>query len=1255
MSYQFGSQRLNMREHTKAHEGRVLWILKATCALLLMIMLHLCGVVLHAQSTTATLSGTVTDGTGAVIPGAEALVVNSKNGERRTTTSNGEGLFVFAAMPTGDYELTVQMQGFKSKRIHGIHLDPADKKMLSHVTLQIGEVSDSVTVSAGEVGLIDTSSGEKSTLITASDINKLSVEGRDVGELVKMLPGFAIAQTSSSVDNSSYDPSQVNVTGALRSYAANGNSANGVTMLSDGANISDPGNYGDSVQNVNTDMVEEVKIQTSNFTAETSNGPVVVNAVGKSGSQDFHGGVYVYGRTNQMNSQDWLSKYEGQQKPADRYIYPGANVSGPVLIPGTHFNHARKLTFFAGGEDYAQRNIYAYGSASQAIAKALVPTKAMRGGDFSCAALQEYLGGNVIACNADGTSQILNSSYNNIGSVPTRAPNGDTLFGKITAIDSSAAALWSVLPNPNRSNPGDGYNYVATNLVNNDLYQIRLRSDYSLSDNVKLFGTYNIERGREGVPEVPYYSPAQTGSMGGVNTPGGGLESTVNSQTAGFNLTVILSPRLTNETTANLTYMDQEFVPKDQKALNATTIGYSYEGLYGANTLQYPQLHDYGYDGLPLGLFPDFSVAKPYAHKFIPSAADNVTYVVKTHTLKAGIYLQQSINNQRLLPSQSSTNGQIASYYFGANYTDPDGATVYSSGNYAANFLEGQIEQYSQQNFVPAQNLYFWNVNWYVTDSWKVNSRLSIDAGLRFEHLGPWQDKHNVGIAVFDPTLLASGVTEAGFTWHKRDHAIPNGGVPSRFAFYEPRVGVSWDVYGNGRTTVRGGWGAYRNHDNWNVVQQAAALAEGVQITAITGGAGISMSKLHLVPTMGDSAAGTGNYSSGASVTAYGLQKGDDEQPLTYTYSATLDQQLPGKMQLEIGYAGNHGQNLTAQNVNVLNLTLQNVNPVPLGAFFHPDPVTGAVATVGQLDSLTSQQIDHYRPYYTPELGNSQYGNIDVPRHILYSYYNALQVSLNRQSGKLTYGVNYTWSKALGIRDGYYNGNASDATNLRNNYGPLSFDRSQIFNASYAYDLGSLLKRLRLNGKLVNGWQVSGITGVQSGPNLQAAYYSNFNLQGKLGASGSGSQLNVDSTTFLGTTDVMLQPKLTCNPVASRAHNQYINSSCFELPQIGENGPVNYPYIHGPAYINSDLTLARTIAWTEKRNLQLRLAAFNFLNHPLTSFSTSFPSQIQLNMSNLTAGGETQSPSLATPAAGFGVSSIREGRRVVEAAIKYNF
>ena len=1206
-----------------------------------------------AQTTTATLSGTVTDPTSAIIPGAEVTLTNVQNGTERKTESNSGGNFVFAAVPSGNYDVRVVMPGFQATLLHNIHLDPSDNKNLTKVTMALGEVTQTVNVSAEDAGL--TNSGEKSTLITANDIKKLSVEGRDVGELVKILPGFAIAQTSSSVDNAAYDPSQVNITGALRSYAANGNSANGVTLLSDGANITDPGNYGDSTQNVNTDMVEEVKVETSNFTAENSNGPIVVNAVGKSGTRDFHGEVYAYARTYQLNTQDALSKYEGQLKPNDRYIYPGGNLSGPLLIPGTNFNHARKLTFFVGAEDYAQRNIYAYGSASQAVAKALVPTAAMRTGDFSCPSLLAYLG-SAISCNANGSSTINNANFNNIGFVPNTAPNGNTVGqGQIgTYSDPGAKSLLSVLPLPNRTNLGDGYNYVTTNLEDNDLYQARTRLDYSFSDRVKLFGTYNVERGRSGFPEVPYYSPANSGAkLGGVDTPGGGILSTINSQTAGVNLTLVLSQRLTNETTANITLLDQEFVAKTPSALLSSNINYPYQGLYAGASLQYPQLHDYQYDGLPLAMFPDFSVATPYAKKFLPSAGDNLTFVVKSHTIKAGVFVQQVTNNQRLLPSNSSTNGQIGDYYYGSTFTDASapntaGATVYTTGNYTANFFEGQIEQFSQQNFVPVQDLYFWNVDWYATDTWKITPRLSVDYGVRFEHLGPWSDRHGIGLAVFDPSTINDGTSTAGFTWHAKNPAVSNGGVPSRFAFVEPRVGVSFDMYGNGKTTVRGGWGMYRNHDNFNVVQSAAALAEGVQVAAISGGAGITLQNLHYVSPSNNATVGVGNYTNTNAVTAYGLPKGDDQQPLTYTYSFTVDQQLPRKSQLEISYAGNQGTDLTAQNVNVLGLTLQNVNPVPLGAFFRPNPITGAVAPLGLIDGLTTTQVNSYRPY-------PQYGNIDVPRHILYSNYSALQTSWNKQSGNLTYGINYTWSKALGIKDGYYNGNAADATNLRNNYGPLSFDRTNIFNASYAYDVGSAYKGRRLIAGVLNGWQLSGITGLQSGANLQATYYTNFNLQGKLGVTGSATQLSVDNKTFLGTPDVMLQPVATCNPAVHRVANQFVNGSCFQLPQIGQNGQFNYPYLHGPAFFNTDLTVAKSFLMSDKRTLQFRLAGFNFINHPLTSFSTTFPEQISLNLSNLAVGGETASPSLATPAPGFGVSNIKEGRRVVEVAVKYNF
>ena len=173
------------------------------------------------------------------------------------------------------------------------------------------------------------------------------------------------------------------------------------------------------------------------------------------------------------------------------------------MIPGTNFNHNKKLTFFIGAEDYAQRNIYAYGSASQAIAHALVPTASMRKGDFSCGSLQAYLGTAIISgCNTNGTSVIANAAYNNIATVPTQTRDAHTIGnGQIasTYFDPGALALLNTLPLPN-SAPLNGFNYFQTNLINNNLWQGRTRIDYSFSDKVKLFGTYNVERGNQGVP-----------------------------------------------------------------------------------------------------------------------------------------------------------------------------------------------------------------------------------------------------------------------------------------------------------------------------------------------------------------------------------------------------------------------------------------------------------------------------------------------------------------------------------------------------------------------------------------------------------------------------------------------------------------------------------------------------------------------------------------------------------------------------------
>ena len=189
---------------------------------------------------------------------------------------------------------------------HGIELHPNDVRNLSELTLPVSTVSADVTVTAADTDIA--TSGERSSLITANDIKKLSTVGRDVTELIKTQAGFSVLQ--SGIDNgASTDPAVVGSGSGLGNYVGNGATANGTSITSDGANVTDPGNGSGQTQTVNMDMVQEVKIETSNFGADTAKGPTVITAVGKSGGSEYHGSVYLHGRTSHLNAEDWYAKY----------------------------------------------------------------------------------------------------------------------------------------------------------------------------------------------------------------------------------------------------------------------------------------------------------------------------------------------------------------------------------------------------------------------------------------------------------------------------------------------------------------------------------------------------------------------------------------------------------------------------------------------------------------------------------------------------------------------------------------------------------------------------------------------------------------------------------------------------------------------------------------------------------------------------------------------------------------------------------
>ncbi len=1291
------------------------------CTSLLAVLLLCQAVSSWAQTTSASLSGTVADTTGARIAQASVTLRDVKSRDVRHATTNGTGVFQFNAVPTGTYTVTVALKGFETLVTKDIELHPNDNLNLAEVHLKIGEENVSVTV---EANTDIATSGERSSLITAKDIQKLSTVGRDVSELLRTQAGFAVLQ--SGLDNSSASSAEVAGTySGLANYVGNGATANGASIISDGANVTDPGSGAGQTQTVNMDFVQEVKIETSNFGADTAKGPTVITAVGKSGSQAYHGNLRVYARTYQLNGQDWFQKFNGFAQIKDHYVYPGVEFGGPVLFPHSSFNKSRKLTFEFGAEDYIQRNVYAYGSLPKSLLEGLVPTKAMLNGDFSQGSLANYLGVNPqditgqtggkygAGCTANG----LLSTYLHVCASPAGGGPLQSVGGVFptSIIDPGVSAILRAYYEPGctssnlSSCPGPGptknfYNTQTLNLENPESYQIRGRLDFALNDANKIFLVYNGQFGTTShIPESIYYSPGTSGQafLGGADTPGK-INASQSSNLLSINYTHIFNARMTNEAFAGVSEVKNYFRSGNQDLLSKSFWGYPYKGIYPTASTQLPQIATYsaGDAILPFALTPDFSYGPYRSTKFLPSGGDNFSYVgsgwLHNQTFKLGVYLERDTANQTDL--SPLTNGQLSSYY--QNY-NACGSFTGCSENYLADFFAGQVGTFTQQNFNSQTDLDYWTVSWYLTDNYKLTSRLTLDFGVRFDHLGPWQDKHGLGMATFFPDLYYSdpknttnpdgSLFEPGVRWHGGNSAtngnagyagVPVSGVSSVWAFVSPRAGFAFDAQGNGTTIIRGGWGMYRAHDSWNDFTGPAATAQGL-VTSTAGGS----------PTVGSVSLAMVDQTAPGFRCDFSQQNGcpsillldptDNQQPLTYTYSFSVSQRMALGSVFDIAYVGNQSTHLLTDNAStnaVQAQDLRDVNAVPIGSFFRPDP-NPTSATYGQIpnpSSILQVTQNDYRKY-------TAYTHIGIPRHIAYANYNALQTTWNRQRGHLNYGLNYTFSKAMGIRGAYNNGVAGDPTNLRANYGPLAFDRTSIVAASYSYDEGeSVHSGSRFLRGLGNNWLISGITNFQSGPNLQAVYLPNFSLQGFATSSyggntcstntqaGTATACQISNQVLLGTADVMLQPVLRpadgCpggNPTGNLQKHQYINGNCFGLGPQGVNGPPNLGYVHGPAFFNSDLTLQKTIPMEKGRNFQFRLAGFNFLNHPLTSFSSRFPQEANLSFydpNNAGFGGvkllNSVNPGGNCSAAGsdcFGYAGYKTGRRVLEVMARYNF
>jgi hypothetical protein len=1168
----------------------------------------------HAQ-TTAQLTGTVQDNSGAMIPGAQVTLTDEATRLTRVVQTNRQGLYAFPSLVPGTYTVKVEAKSFQSKEVTGIMLHAGDVLAVPAATLTVGSETTTVTVEATNE-MIPTENGARTSVLTSKDIENLALVGRDVTELLKVLPGATTVGAGLTNNAPMYNDLNTTVQQSAIGSGININGAvnrGGTALLSDGVNTIDPGNMAASVSVINPEMTAEVSVQASNFGAETPFGPVVVSTISKSGGDRYHGEAYFVARHSILNANDWQSNHAGTPQGPQAYYYPGGNFGGPVPLTN------KKLFFWGGYERWLQNQ------GNSNVLTAYIPTPEMMAGNFTTdnannralcpngfygAPTPNYPQGGW--CNdlsgtnfSDGTSIPSETTAQS-----TVANSGNRIPSQF--IDPGAQALAKIWPKAN-TDPATSIGHVnyrqpIPNINNGWIYRVRV--DYQFGPNTKIYGSYQQAFNSQlanGNGAHLYWTPGNS-----IPYPGGGETQAFRGKSLAGHFVHNFNATTTNDLMAAWAFGDFPFVQPNPSAAYRSTLGYTYGKIFQTSSLNIPAYGGANY------AFPDFSQnsifdnppGKYAVKKESPQFSDTLTKVWGAHTVKMGAYTQTTDNYQSTFSTYQDGSLTIAS---GSNLNLLTGNQLGSS-NRVANFTMGVLSGYTEHNSSPIGDTAYQSTAVFVADNWRATKRLNLELGARFEHIGHWYDRGRIGMAVFYPDrVLAdfnSGKYAPGYYWHAIDAGVPLSGQPNRFAYVDPRLGFSYDLHGNGNTMIRGGWGAYRFVTQVNDVGAALVTAQHVLSYSLPSSKTLMLSQINQLAYKPC----TSQCTSGSQV---GFDPSDYGQPLTFAYNVTIDQRLKWNTMLDIAYVGSSASQLPNASQGVqggtLFTALADQNKTPIGAFFKPDPVTGVLSTNpenlaqnpnGTGFTTTGNKSADYRPYGYAYSTNSA-AMIQSTSHI---NYNGLQVAWIKTTGRLGYNVNATWSKSLGT------GLEENPFDINRNYGPTPQDRPIVFNASYYYQTGKLHTSQAFVNQLGGGWTISGISTWQAGGYIPVALGNgvpNFNLGlGYTGlpanAKAQGIGTGIGAPTYFGTDAALpILPVLTCNPNSGLIHYQRVNGNCFNAPAVGTQGGQNFPYISAGAYFDNDLAIYRSFRIHESQQIQLRASAYNWLNHPLPGFSGS--------------------------------------------------
>ncbi len=1080
------------------------------------------------QNINATLTGTVTDPTGAVIPGATVKIRNDSTGAMRTVQTDAHGAYSAPLLTVGTYTVTTTANGFQTRVVRAVILNVGEHRALT-ITLQPGAVSQTVTVTTSTIPVQSTTPAQSLT-ITGNQVRELELNNRNFEQLVTLQPGVS-SSLPAVVGFGLANTTSISVNGARSSQ-------NNWTV--DGGDINDSGSNLTLLNVPSVDAIAQFTSERGNYSAAYGRSAgAQVNVLTKSGTNQFHGDAYEFLRNNVLQANSFLLNASNVPRPAFHYNDFGFTAGGPI---------AKNHTFFFISEEWRRQS-------SPLTLVAALPNPQILTGNFT--GLFTSSGQPVALDPADAPAGCISGNVVNPSCFSTNAKAYiANLYKRFTPAPSTctdAAGQPTVSCFP----------FTTASQQRQNFHQGLYRLDQSVGQRIQLFARYMGDSVPSTEPEGLFAAEQLPGvSSTSTDAPGRNLV---------FHSVITFTPTLLNEAAFNYSW----------GAINSSPTGISADAaaFTGLNTSAYPFVDPY--DRIPGITFSGLSgitgvalPSAPYHERNIDkNVYDNLSWIDGNHSIRTGFTLHWMTKTEN---ADNPVNGDFTFSDTGAPVGATGATTPYLPD--FANFLLGKASFYSQANRDIVPDLHYLNAELYVQDNWKMTRNFTFDFGVRWSYFPSPTDStgilDNFDFGLYKPSaapiITPSGsfgpgtVTPATYT-----NGIIIGGVNSPYGQrvnpdyggdIAPRVGFSWDPFGTGLTAVRAGYGIYFSRTLNGIWEQN----EFVNPPFVNFASAANTSFDNPVPVAGLSP---------VSLHATGGPAFDT--PYIQDYSLSLERQLGPDSRVQIAYVGNKGTHL---------LGILDMNQVPLGAF------AGETGCVGG-GSATCPEEQAVRPF----LG---YDAIDSVAPFFTSNYNSLQLSFQRHMGAgLTVGAAYTWSRDLSNSSTDRSTAPYDTYNFDADYGPTNFSRSQVLTFNYIYQLPFLRHGHGWITTAFGGWELSGITTIETGVPLTIFQFNDpFNCDQIVAAGAPCPAGTFPGGVGILPSAVTPRPDITGNPNnGPQTAQQWFNTSVF-TPAVGHFGDSGSGVAYGPGLDNWDIALMKNFRVHEKVNLQVRGEFFNAWN-----------------------------------------------------------